>query len=164
MSNIPDAALIKSTDVKTAENEPILHYWQLWTNDRGVSCQSRCALTTFEQQSMGGAAPQWNHRQAQAPTSILFSVLPVGWCGDWHENPKPQWIIPVSGIWFVESMDGKRVEMGPGELSFGGDQYCVPDLHGHKGHRSGTVGDQPAILMIVQFEQILHPARPDCVV
>jgi hypothetical protein len=29
---------------------------------------------------------------------------------------------PLSDRWFVESMDGQRVEMGPGEISFGGDQ------------------------------------------
>ena len=26
---------------------------------------------------------------------VLVTVLPVGWIGDWHENPRPQWIIPV---------------------------------------------------------------------
>lgn len=51
----------------------------------------------------------------------MMTVLPVGWTGEWHENPKPQWILPLSGRWFVESMDGQRVEMGSGELSFGAD-------------------------------------------
>jgi hypothetical protein len=50
-------------------------------------------------------------------------------------------------------MDGTRVEMGPGEVSFGGDQGCVADADGHKGHRSGTVGDEPAVLMIVQMDE-----------
>jgi len=48
--------------------------------------------------------------------TVFVTVLPVGWIGDWHENPRPQWIIPLSGRWFVESMDGVRVEMGPGEI------------------------------------------------
>jgi hypothetical protein len=42
--------------------------------------------------------------------------------------------------------------MGAGELSFGGDQGCTADATGHKGHRSGTVGDEPAVLMLVQME------------
>ncbi|MGI9024128.1 MAG: hypothetical protein ACR2GP_00810 [Burkholderiaceae bacterium] len=46
----------------------------------------------------------------------------VGWVGEWHENPKPQWIVPMSGRWFVESMDGRRAEMGMGDISFGEDQ------------------------------------------
>lgn len=155
---------VKNMDASTAaqNDQPMLHYWHLWIDDMGTSHQTRCALTAFERQSMGGAAPQWNYQQNQTPASVLFSVLPVGWIGEWHENPKPQWIVPVSGCWFVESMDGIRVEMGPGELSFGGDQHCAPDAHGRKGHRSGTVGDQPAVLMIVQFEQVPNLHRPCC--
>jgi len=82
------------------------------------------------------------------PTYAFF--VKIGWVGTWHENPKPQWIIPLSGRWFVESMDGQRVEMGTGEISFGEDQNTV-ETGGRKGHRSGTVGDAPAVLMVVQF-------------
>ncbi len=81
----------------------------------------------------------------------MVTVLPAGWVGGWHENPKPQWIIPLSGRWFVESMDGQRVEMGPGEISFGEDQNTRAS-DGRKGHSSGTVGDAPAVLMLVQFD------------
>jgi quercetin dioxygenase-like cupin family protein len=83
--------------------------------------------------------------------TVMVTVQPVGWVGDWHENPKPQWIIPLSGRWFVEAMDGERVEMGPGEISFGADQN-TRDVDGRKGHRSGTVGSEPAVLMVVQFD------------
>ncbi len=142
-----DTSASKKTD------RPVLHYWHLWTDEAGVSHQKCCTLTAFEQQSMDGAAPQWNDRQDQRPSNVLFSVLPVGWIGDWHENPKPQWIVPLSGRWYVESMDGTRVELETGEISFGGDQGCAADAQGRKGHRSGTLGNQPAVLMIVQLEQ-----------
>ena len=104
------------------------------------------------------------HLQPALPTVIkhypqlttgmfVFTVLPVSWVGTWHENPKPQWIIPLSGRWFVETMDGLRVEMGPGEVSFGEDQNTKVDAQGRKGHLSGTVGDAPVVLMIVQSEK-----------
>lgn len=80
----------------------------------------------------------------------MVTVLPVGWVGTWHENPKPQWIIPLSGRWFVESMDGQRTEMGAGEISLGADQNTRA-VNGKKGHLSGTVGTEPAVLMLVQF-------------
>lgn len=83
---------------------------------------------------------------------VLFATLPVGWVGEWHENPRPQWIVPLSGIWYVETMDGKRVEMGPGELSFGGDQNTKANEKGHKGHVSGCVGNEPAKLMVIQLK------------
>jgi hypothetical protein len=59
--------------------------------------------------------------------------------------------VPLKGRWWVEAMDGQRVEMGPGEISFGEDQHCVVGADGRIGHRSGTVGDEPAHLMIVQL-------------
>ncbi|MEO7031167.1 MAG: cupin domain-containing protein [Herbaspirillum sp.] len=146
---------LKLTDVltNTGTDRPALDYWHLWVDAAGISHQRRCTLTAFEQQSMGGAAPQWNDKLEQRPASVLFSILPVGWIGEWHENPKPQWIVPLSGCWFVESMDGMRMEFGVGNLSFGGDQGCTSDAQGRTGHRSGTHGDQPAVLMIVQLEQ-----------
>ncbi len=48
-------------------------------------------------------------------------------------------------------MDGNRVEMGGGDVSFGGDQNTKPNGQGHKGHLSGTIGQQPVMLMIVQL-------------
>ncbi len=132
---------------------PSLAYWHVWTDDEGVSHQTRCELTNFEQESMGGdAAPQWNNRLLQTDAKVIFAELPVGWVGEWHENPQPQWIIPLSGTWFVKTMDGMRVQMGPGEVSFGADQNTQPNSDGHQGHLSGTVGNEPARLMIVQLE------------
>jgi hypothetical protein len=57
-------------------------------------------------------------------------------------------------------MDGARVEMGPGELSLGEDQHCTRDERGRLGHRSGTVGDEPAVLLVVQCH--VAPAGTPC--
>jgi hypothetical protein len=57
-------------------------------------------------------------------------------------------------------MDGNRVEMGPGDLSLGEDQGCIADAAGRKGHRSGTIGDDPAILMTVQLH--VTPVKRPC--
>jgi len=77
--------------------------------------------------------------------TVILTVQPVGWTGPWHEDPKPQWIVPLSGRWFVETTDGRRTEMGPGEISFGEDQNTRPNARSdHQGHLSGTVGNEPA--------------------
>jgi hypothetical protein len=44
--------------------------------------------------------------------------------------------------------------LGPGEVSFGGDQNTKPDALGRKGHRSGTVGDQPAVTKLVHLAHV----------
>ena len=83
----------------------------------------------------------------------------LGWGLD--ENPAPQWIVPLSGRWWVEAMDGTRVEMGPGDVSFGEDQGCIATADGRRGHRSGTIGDEPAVLMTVQLHAppVLRPCH-----
>ncbi len=80
-----------------SQNKPKLTYWHVWTDDDGISHQTRCELTDFAKESMGGdAEPQWNNRLLSTDAEILFAQLPVGWVGEWHENPQPQWIIPLS--------------------------------------------------------------------
>lgn len=139
---------------------PRVSYWHLWTDPDGLSRQTRCAMTNFDLQGIKpGVTPQWQGKKLQDAATVFVTVLPVGWTGNWHENPKPQWIIPLSGRWFVESMDGQRVEMGPGEISFGEDQN-TKETNGRKGHRSGTVGDKPAVLMIFQFDALPQSTSP----
>ena len=140
--------------------KPTIPYWHLWTDQNGVSHQAQCALTEFELKGVGGADPQWNNKHGTHPSTVVVTVQPVGWVGDWHQNPKPQWIVSLKGRWWVESMDGHRVEMGPGELSFGEDQACVAGPDGRIGHRSGTVGDEPAHLMMVQLHR--EPSGAAC--
>lgn len=139
---------------------PKIPYWHLWVDADGASHQARCELDSFELKGVGGAAPQWNDQQPRGEATTVFTVQPVGWVGEWHENPAPQWIVPLSGRWWVEAMDGTRVEMGPGELSLGEDQGCTADANGRKGHRSGVIGDQPAVLMTVQLH--IPPVRRPC--
>jgi hypothetical protein len=136
----------------SADIKPTVLYWHLWTDAAGVTHQTRCTLNEFEKAAIQPeAAPQWIGAKTKDGATVFVTVLPVGWIGDWHENPKPQWIIPLSGRWFVESMDGQRVEMGPGEISFGEDKNTRA-VNGKRGHLSGTLGAEPAVLMIVQFD------------
>ncbi|HJU19536.1 MAG TPA: cupin domain-containing protein [Stellaceae bacterium] len=144
----------------TTQQTPQVTYWHLWTDERGVSRQTRCVIGDFTLQPIRPpASPQWLGQKTTAEATVMLTVLPVGWVGTWHENPKPQWIVPLSGRWFVESMDGQRVEMGPGDISFGADQNTREE-NGKKGHLSGTVGGEPAVLMLVQFEDPLSAPSP----
>jgi hypothetical protein len=141
-------------------DRPTIPYWHLWTGVDGISRLTQCTMTEFELKSMNAPAdPQWQGTRLTGKMTTMMTVQPVGWIGAWHENPKPQWIVPLSGRWFVEAMDGTRIEMGPGEISFGGDQNCR-EVDGKRGHRSGTVGEVPAALMVVQLEKASAPLSP----
>ncbi|MCB8883678.1 cupin domain-containing protein [Acidisoma cellulosilytica] len=139
---------------------PSIPYWHLWCDDEGISHQTQCALTDWEFKGVGDAAPQWNDKLIHADSTVVFTVQPVGWVGEWHENPAPQWIVVLSGRWWIEAMDGTRIEQGPGEFSLGEDQGCAADPSRKKGHRSGTIGDQPAVLMTVQLH--VPPKHSPC--
>lgn len=146
------------TDDK-AGPKPSTPYWHLHVDENGVSHQTKCALTEYELQAVGPADPQWNDKMARSEATVVFTVQPVGWVGDWHENPAPQWIVVLSGRWFIESMDGTRIEQGPGEFSFGEDQGCT-ETYDKKGHRSGVIGDEPCRLMTIQIH--VEPKREPC--
>lgn len=131
---------------------PSVPYQHLYTGPDGTSRFAACAVEGYELKGVGPADPQWNRKLERGEATVVFTVQPVGWVGDWHENPAPQWIIVLAGRWWVEAMDGSRIEQGPGDFSFGGDQGCV-ERDGRKGHRSGTIGDEPCRLMTVQLHR-----------
>jgi hypothetical protein len=133
-----------------AADPPDLTYWHLWADDDGVSHQTRCALTRFELAALGpGDSPQWN-RPLLDDGNAFLTVLPVGWVAGWHVNATAKWIMVLSGQWYVESIDGERVVIGPGGVSFGGDRDCRADGQGRVGHLSGQVGDVPCVQLILQ--------------
>ncbi|MCB1486248.1 MAG: cupin domain-containing protein [Bauldia sp.] len=133
-----------------ADEAPRLAYWHLWADDDGISHHTQCHLSQFESARLGpGDAPQWNDRVLRTGNAFL-TVLPVGWTAGWHINETAKWIFVLTGAWYVESMDGQRVEIGAGEFSFGGDQDCKADSAGRIGHLSGQVGDVPCVQLIVQ--------------
>jgi hypothetical protein len=102
--------------------------------------------------SVGGqAAPQWQRQIPDEVAAVLFMVLPVGWVGEWHESPRPQWVVPLSGRWFIETQDGSRVEMGPGDIHWGQD-IDTRSVDGGRGHRSGQIGAEPCAMLLVQLK------------
>lgn len=142
-----------------ALKQPRIAYWHLWSDNQGTSHQTLCHLSAFELMRVGVADPQWGNPQPRSDSKVVFTVQPVGWVGDWHENPAPQWIVVLSGRWWIESMDGTRIEQGPGEFSFGEDQGCVAS-DGKQGHRSGTIGSVSAQLMTIQMS--IPPTHVPC--
>ena len=130
---------------------PEIPYWKVWRDEQGVSHQRWFGVGGFTFDTVSEGSAQIWQRSGGAPSKVLFLTLMPGQDSGWHENPAPQWIVPLSGRWFVMTMDGVRVEMGPGEISFGGDQGCEV-VDGKRGHCSGAVGSDPAVLMLIQVD------------
>ncbi len=131
---------------------PTLPYYLLSKAADGRSTLSVRALETFRLRSVGGhAAPMWMFDAPGEVENLNISVLPVGWTGEWHESPWPQWVVPLSGRWFIEAQDGSRVEMGPGDIHWGED-IATRSIMGDTGHRSGQLGPDPCVIMMIQFK------------
>lgn len=141
-----------SNDGRDPSRAPQVPYYSLWSAPNGTSGLANCALDGFAMKSVGGqAAPMWMRQIPGEVVAVFFTVLPVGWVGEWHESPKPQWVVPLSGHWFIETQDGSRVEMGPGDIHWGQD-IDTRAVEGGRGHRSGQVGAEPCVLLLVQYK------------
>jgi len=141
-----------------SESKPGFPVWHLWRDCAGVSHQKQEWFEDFNLTSFIKDIPDvWTSPAREGATNTLFLYLLPGQVYQWHENPVPQWIVCISGRFFIESMDGVRIEMGPGELAFGADQDCRC-IDGRQGHLSGVVGPEPAVLMLIQVG--LDPFAP----
>jgi hypothetical protein len=69
-------------------------------------------------------------------------------------------VVPLSGRWFIETQDGSRVEMGPGDIHWGQD-IGTRSVDGGRGHRSGQIGAEPCAMLLVQLKTP-HSAGTAC--
>jgi hypothetical protein len=90
-------------DGRDEARPPVMPFFHLRTGSDGTSRLERCSMTGFALESIGGgAAPQWMRDCPGEVEAVKFAVLPRGWVGEWHESPKPQWVVPLAGRWFLE--------------------------------------------------------------
>ena len=130
---------------------PAMPYWRLFTGNDGLSSVAASLLEGFAEKSVGGkTAAMWMLANPGDVEAVRFAILPVGWVGEWHESPRRQWVVTLSGRWFIETQNGLRIEMGPGDIHWGEDLGTRP-VDGNQGHRSGQIGGAPCAQLLVQF-------------
>jgi len=136
------------TDTDPTETPPTMPFLHMKVAENGDSSIAPELLDGFVRRVVSGDTPPiWMRKVEGRITGGWFTTLPIGWRGEWHESPEPQWVIPLSGRWFIETADGTRIEMGPGDIHWGADL----DTSGGKGHLSGQIGDEPCVQLLVQF-------------
>jgi hypothetical protein len=130
-------------------------YANVWADKQGVTHISRCVLRGLDLNSFAPpAAPYYFGLAPEAVQSVLFSVLPTGWYGDWHHAPGPQWVITLSGAWEVQTADGSTLRQGPGEFQFNSDESAYASVpSAHIGHTAKQVGDVPNVRIIITLKK-----------
>lgn len=137
-------------------NPPAMPFWEMRIASGGRSAIEQSLLNGFISQSVSGAsAAIWMRKFQGTVKAVWFNILPVGWIGEWHPSPALQWVVPLSGRWFIETQDGIRVEMGPGEIHWGAD--IAGSTLDEVGHRSGQLGNVPCVQLMVQFHETADP-------
>jgi len=154
--------LIAPCAIAVAETPPQpVVYWHNWTDHAGVSHIARCTLHQLVQHSMAdGIAPEWKAKLSPSPAATFLNIEQRGWVGNWHENPKVQWVMPIQGAWTITAMDGHTVTVRPGEIALGEDQNTRIDAAGHKGHLAKNTAIGETIIAIVQLNEQPTVDRP----
>lgn len=140
-------------DGRDAANPPWMPFWEMKPGPDGQSTIDQQWLNAFVQRSVSGdVAPSWMRAFDGKVKTIWFNVLPEGWEGVWHPSPALQWVVPLSGRWFIETQDRARVEMGPGDIHWGAD--VASGNNNATAHLSGVIGDAPCVQLMIQFDKV----------
>lgn len=75
-------------------------------------------------------------------TGVTFRETPSGRFSDWHNAPRRQYVVNLSGEVEIGLGDGTVKRFGPGHVTL------AEDLTGH-GHTTRTVGDQPRVSITI---------------
>lgn len=82
----------------------------------------------------------------QATDHIVFRELEAGTFMDWHNAPRRQYVILLSGQMEIGLNDGSRRQFGAG------DALLASDLTG-SGHTTKAVGDGTALVAVVPLAE-----------
>lgn len=75
---------------------------------------------------------------------FTFITFPLGWQGGWHPTPAKQFFFLLSGKLDGTVSDGEKRIIEPGSI------VLLEDTSG-KGHRSGVVGSEDVVAIVVQL-------------
>lgn len=73
---------------------------------------------------------------------IQFRTTEAGTFSDWHNAPRRQYVITLSGVMEIGIGDGTMRRFGPGDV------LVAEDLEG-QGHTTGVVGDEPRLSVTI---------------
>jgi len=76
---------------------------------------------------------------------VVFRASPPGRFSDWHNAPRRQYIITLSGGAEIGFRDGSIQRLGPGDVNL------AEDITG-SGHTTRVVGDEPRVTATIHLD------------
>lgn len=125
-------------------------YTHLWASADGETHLQSCTAKDFESKGYSGS-PQWvlGLGKRFTPTSLTLTQVDPGWDNPWHPCPAPQFVVTLSGSWFLRTSDGSEVRFKAGDVLWQDNTKDCPSAKPAQ-HCSGTVGDEPCRQLLVQ--------------
>jgi len=121
----------------SGDSMPPLSYVHLYADAKGIS-HFRQESLDFHASRSGGP---FMHALNGGPGAMLLRLKP-GAFEDWHNAPKPWYLIVVQGVSEVKASDGEVRRFGPGAI------ILVDDATG-KGHQTRALGDIDHIAAVI---------------
>ena len=120
------------------------NYVRIYTGDDGLSHMEEVALPfepfTDKEGAHGQGTPM------EAATGITFRVSPQGYFLDWHNAPRRQYVVTLTGQVEIEASDGTVKRMGPGDI------LLAEDVTG-RGHTTRVIGEEPRFYVIIPLAE-----------
>ena len=125
--------LTQSAEGAAAEKRKMVHITRLYTGPDG--------LTHAEEiEALGPSGTDVYKFLANSGAELRRS--PPGRFSDWHNAPRRQYVITLSGHAELELSNGKKISVGPGDIEL------AEDLTG-KGHTTRTVGTEERVTIAI---------------
>lgn len=121
-----------------------MEYTRVYSDEKGEShfeeIEVEFTLTDF-----APPAPPLGLSSFSESKRFGFMTASPGWYGDWHPAPARQICVYIAGLVEAQVSDGEVRTFGPGSVTLLEDTSGI-------GHRSRVVGEEDAILAVVQLE------------
>ena len=139
-----------STAAAAAPETGVIQFIRIWTSADSATHIKRCEVPRLEESGDFGTI-QYVRNLANSSVTP-FNLVLTQQTGDnpWHPSPNTQFVVTLSGAWFVNTTDGDYVEMFAGDLLFQ-DDYAGSPLGGV--HYSGTLGGEACNQLVIAVEQ-----------
>ena len=121
-----------------------MEYTRIYSDENGES-HFEDVEVEFTATDFAPPAPPLGLSSFSVSKRFGYMTAPPGWYGDWHPSPVNQICIYITGFVEAQVSDGEIRTFGPGNVTL------LEDTTG-KGHRSRVVGEEGAILAVVQLE------------
>lgn len=134
-------------------------YYQIWADQEGETHFTKCKMQGFNL-TIYSSLPQYVRSDfGGTPKLMVLTELAVGLAQPLHPAPQVQFVVTLSGSWYIETTDGTRHEFVKGDLLFQDDISTSPADKTPE-HYSGTVGNEPCQQLVVQ---LTRPPQVDSV-